>query len=492
MQTQHLSLTIENAIFPLAKRNKLIVDNLTIRQHDFWVVVGGNGSGKTAFSLALKGDIKHQSGQYKNEFQNIQLLSFEQQQKIIEQIFNDRNNDSVSPDDFGLTARQVILDGSNKIALCNEYAKKLNISHLLERPFIQLSTGESRKVLFCQMLVSEPDLLILDEPFEGLDQQSVQYWMQLVNELQSKMALVLIVNRFNDIPDAADHIAVLDHLQLILQGKRSDIEQQAVYSQLKFAEQNIDVPLPESAAPLIPLDSAINPFELEEVTIQYGDKKIIDNLTWTVSPKQNWWIKGPNGAGKSTLLSIITGDHPQSYANKVRLFGRQRGTGETIWDIKKNIGYVSSQLHMDYRVNCAAIDVILSGFFDSIGVYQQVPNTLQLKAMEWLKRLNLADYAKKPFRSLSWGQQRLLLITRAMVKHPPILILDEPLQGLDGINRKLVKHFIEQLVNNSHTQLLFVSHQDSDAPNCITHLFEFVPKGETNESGYYYQQSDKK
>lgn len=492
MQTQHLSLTIENAIFPLAKRNKLIVDNLTIRQHDFWVVVGGNGSGKTAFSLALKGDIKHQSGQYKNEFQNIQLLSFEQQQKIIEQIFNDRNNDSVSPDDFGLTARQVILDGSNKIALCNEYAKKLNISHLLERPFIQLSTGESRKVLFCQMLVSEPDLLILDEPFEGLNQQSVQYWMQLVNELQSKMALVLIVNRFNDIPDAADHIAVLDHLQLILQGKRSDIEQQAVYSQLKFAEQNIDVPLPESAAPLIPLDSAINPFELEEVTIQYGDKKIIDNLTWTVSPKQNWWIKGPNGAGKSTLLSIITGDHPQSYANKVRLFGRQRGTGETIWDIKKNIGYVSSQLHMDYRVNCAAIDVILSGFFDSIGVYQQVPNTLQLKAMEWLKRLNLADYAKKPFRSLSWGQQRLLLITRAMVKHPPILILDEPLQGLDGINRKLVKHFIEQLVNNSHTQLLFVSHQDSDAPNCITHLFEFVPKGETNESGYYYQQSDKK
>lgn len=492
MQTQHLSLTIENAIFPLAKRNKLIVDNLTIRQHDFWVVVGGNGSGKTAFSLALKGDIKHQSGQYKNEFQNIQLLSFEQQQKIIEQIFNDRNNDSVSPDDFGLTARQVILDGSNKIALCNEYAKKLNISHLLERPFIQLSTGESRKVLFCQMLVSEPDLLILDEPFEGLDQQSVQYWMQLVNELQSKMALVLIVNRFNDIPDAADHIAVLDHLQLILQGKLSDIEQQAVYSQLKFAEQNIDVPLPESAAPLIPLDSAINPFELEEVTIQYGDKKIIDNLTWTVSPKQNWWIKGPNGAGKSTLLSIITGDHPQSYANKVRLFGRQRGTGETIWDIKKNIGYVSSQLHMDYRVNCAAIDVILSGFFDSIGVYQQVPNTLQLKAMEWLKRLNLADYAKKPFRSLSWGQQRLLLITRAMVKHPPILILDEPLQGLDGINRKLVKHFIEQLVNNSHTQLLFVSHQDSDAPNCITHLFEFVPKGETNESGYYYQQSDKK
>ncbi|STY59299.1 Uncharacterized ABC transporter ATP-binding protein HI_1470 [Mannheimia haemolytica] len=144
---------------------------------------------------------------------------------------------------------------------------------------------------------------------------------------------------------------------------------------------------------------------------------------------------------------------------------------------------------MDYRVNCSAMEVILSGFFDSIGVYQQVPNALQLKAMEWLERLNLSNVAKKPFRSLSWGQQRLLLITRAMVKHPSILILDEPLQGLDGINRKLVKQFIEQLVTNSQTQLLFVSHQDSDAPNCITHLFEFVPKGETNEFGFEYHQT---
>ncbi|GAB1666765.1 molybdate ABC transporter ATP-binding protein ModF [Mannheimia haemolytica] len=488
MQTQP-SLTITNARFSLVKQHKLTIDALHIQPNDFWVVVGGNGSGKTAFSLALQGNISLYSGDYDNSFQHIQLLSFEQQQKMLEQIFKDRNNDSVSPDDFGLTARQVILNGSPKEALCEEYAHKLHIQHLLERPFMHLSTGESRKVLFCQMLVSEPDLFILDEPFEGLDQQSVQYWQQLIAELQSKMALVLIVNRFNDIPDAANHIALLDNLSLILQGERAEIEQQAVYSQLKFAEQNVNVPLPESAAPLLSLPENINPFELEKVTIQYGEKKILDNLSWTVEPKQHWWIKGPNGAGKSTLLSIITGDHPQSYANKVRLFGKQRGSGETIWDIKKNIGYVSSQLHMDYRVNCSAIEVILSGFFDSIGVYQQVPNALQLKAMEWLQHLNLSNVAKKPFRSLSWGQQRLLLITRAMVKHPPILILDEPLQGLDGINRKLVKQFIEQLVTNSQTQLLFVSHQDSDAPNCITHLFEFIPKGETNEFGFEYQQT---
>lgn len=476
-------LHINTATFSLFQHNKLIIDNLTIGPHDFWVMVGGNGSGKTAFALALQGKIPPYSGEYQNDFRNIALLSFEQQQKIIEEIFKQRNNDTVSPDDFGLTVRQVILNGLEKNALCEEYANQLRITNLLERPFMQLSTGESRKVLFCQLLVSEPDLMILDEPFEGLDQASVKYWQELMANLSEKMAVVLISNRFNDIPDCATHIALLDNLQLILQGERAEIEQQAVYSQLKFAEENVHSPLPASAARLITLEG--NLFELKNVNIQYGDKKIINDLTWTVEPKQHWWIKGPNGAGKSTLLSIITGDHSQAYANHVHLFGRQRGSGETIWDIKKNIGYVSSQLHMDYRVNCSALDVILSGFFDSIGVYQQVPNALQLKAMEWLERLHLSALAKKPFRSLSWGQQRLLLITRAMVKHPPILILDEPLQGLDGINRKLVKQFIEQLVVNSQTQLLFVSHQDADAPSCITHLFEFVP----NESGYEYLQT---
>ena len=194
----------------------------------------------------------------------------------------------------------------------------------------------------------------------------------------------------------------------------------------------------------------------------------------------------PSGSELLTLgLSVIIGEHPQSYSNTVRLFGKQRGSGETVWDIKRNIGYVSSQLHMDYRVNCSVLDVILSGFFDSIGVYQNIPDRLKIEAQQWLSRLNMEKLAKQPFRSLSWGQQRLLLIARAMVKHPPVLILDEPLQGLDGMNRKLVKSFIEQLVNNSNTQMLFVSHQDSDAPDCITHILEFIAQ----DGGYSYIQS---
>lgn len=476
-------LVMRNAQFELHQNNLLSIPHFEIHSCDFWVVMGYNGSGKTAFSLALEKKLSLYNGEYQNQFDSISLLSFEKQQKILEQTFKDLNNDE-APDDFGKTAREIILNGTDKNNLCEFYAQYLHIEKLLDRPFTKLSTGESRKVLLAQALVSEPDLLILDDPFEGLDRQSVQDWLKLLDSLKGKLALVLIVNRFSDVPSIADFVAILDNKQMILAGKRQDIEGQSVYQQLKYAEDAEDVPLPDCAAPLIRLPEGQNPFELKNVTIQYGDKVILNNLNWTVKAKQNWWIKGPNGAGKSTLLSIITGDHPQAFANHVVLFGKRRGSGETLWDIKQKIGYVSSQLHMDYRVNSTVIDVIISGFFDSIGVYRQVPDALRIKAMQWLSRLNMDSLAKKPFRSLSWGQQRLLLITRAMVKHPPVLILDEPLQGLDGINRKLVKSFIEQLVSNSETQLLFVSHQDQDAPNCITHLFEFIPQ----EEGYCYQQ----
>lgn len=477
-------LTLQQAVFSLHK-NRLEVETLALNPQDAWVVIGGNGSGKTAFAQALAGKLPLTSGEFSSKFCKIALSSFEQQQKIIEQVFNDRNNDSVSPDDFGITAREMILNGSENTQLCQEYAEKLKISALLDRPFIQLSTGESRKVLLCQLLVSQPDLLILDEAFEGLDQTSVQAWISLLGELKQKMAIVLILSRLNDIPPFATHLALLDNLQLVLQGEKAEVENNSLYQQLAYAENSLNVPLPLPSAPLITLPDNQARFELKNVTVQYGEQKILNNLSWTVQPKQHWWIKGPNGAGKSTLLSMITGDHPQAYSNHVVLFGRQRGSGETVWEIKKNIGYVSSQLHMDYRVNSSVRDVIISGFFDSVGVYQQIPDALKIKANEWLTRLNLSHLATKPFRSLSWGQQRLLLITRAMVKHPPILILDEPLQGLDGLNRKLVKHFIDQLVQNSHTQLLFVSHQDSDAPSCISHIFEFIPQ----ENGYSYQQT---
>ena len=204
----------------------------------------------------------------------------------------------------------------------------------------------------------------------------------------------------------------------------------------------------------------------------------LNDINFQVEQGQAVGIIGRNGAGKSTLLSLVTGDHPQGYSNDLTLFGRRRGSGETIWDIKKHIGYVSSSLHLDYRVSTTVRNVILSGYFDSIGIYQAVSDRQQKLVQQWLDILGIDKRtADAPFHSLSWGQQRLALIVRALVKHPTLLILDEPLQGLDPLNRQLIRRFIDVLISEGETQLLFVSHHAEDAPACITHRLEFVPDG---------------
>ena len=223
---------------------------------------------------------------------------------------------------------------------------------------------------------------------------------------------------------------------------------------------------------------------LNDGVVSYNDRPVINHLSWTVNPGEHWQIVGPNGAGKSTLLSLVTGDHPQGYSNDLTLFGRRRGSGETIWDIKKHIGYVSSSLHLDYRVSTNVRNVILSGYFDSIGIYQAVSDKQHKLVQQWLDILGIDKRtADAPFHSLSWGQQRLALIVRALVKHPTLLILDEPLQGLDPLNRQLVRRFVDVLIGEGATQLLFVSHHAEDAPDCITHRLAFVPSGD----GYTYQ-----
>ncbi|MCE9944141.1 ATP-binding cassette domain-containing protein, partial [Aeromonas rivipollensis] len=167
--------------------------------------------------------------------------------------------------------------------------------------------------------------------------------------------------------------------------------------------------------------------------------------------------------GKSTLLALITGDHPQGYSNDLRLFGVRRGSGESIWEIKRHIGLVSPALHLDYRVHCSVQTVILSGFYDSIGLYTRPGDRQLALANQWLALLGLKDQGALPFHALSFGQQRLVLIARALVKHPPLLILDEPLQGLDPLNRHLVREMVVRLIGEG-TQLLFVSHHPEDAP----------------------------
>jgi molybdate transport system ATP-binding protein len=140
----------------------------------------------------------------------------------------------------------------------------------------------------------------------------------------------------------------------------------------------------------------------------------------------------------------------------------KRGSGETVWDIKKHIGYMSSSFQTGYRVNTSVLLTVISGFYDSIGVYSRYSEMESVKAMEWLKLVRLEEKSKKPLHSLSFGEQRLVLIIRAMVKHPPLLILDEPCQGLDELNRLMVLKLIDIIARTSDTTVLYVTHHMED------------------------------
>ncbi|MCK7013421.1 molybdate ABC transporter ATP-binding protein ModF [Enterobacter roggenkampii] len=485
------SLHISQGTFRLSDTRTLTIADLTLRAGESWAFVGTNGSGKSALARALAGELNLLKGEYQSDFTRLTRLSFEQLQKLVSDEWQRNNTDLLSPgeEDTGRTTAEIIQDEVKDPARCQRLAEQFGITPLLNRRFKYLSTGETRKTLLCQALMSEPELLILDEPFDGLDVQSRAQLASLLASLnQQGYTLVLVLNRFDEIPDFIQHAGVLADCNLTETGEKTALLKQALIAQLAHSEQLDGITLPEPDAPSA--RHALDPHQprivLRDGVVSYDDRAILNHLSWTVNPGEHWQIVGPNGAGKSTLLSLITGDHPQGYSNDLTLFGRRRGSGETIWDIKKHIGYVSSSLHLDYRVSTTVRNVILSGYFDSIGIYQAVSDKQHKLAQQWLDILGMDNrVADAPFHSLSWGQQRLALIVRALVKHPTLLILDEPLQGLDPLNRQLIRRFVDVLISEGETQLLFVSHHAEDAPSCITHRLEFVSDGEH----YYYRQS---
>ncbi|MBK0004335.1 molybdate ABC transporter ATP-binding protein ModF [Erwinia sp. S38] len=476
-------LQITQGIFRLSDTRTLNLNDLTLRAGESWAFVGANGSGKSSLARALSGELAPSKGLAIGDFRHPVRLSLEQLQKLVADEWQRNNTDLLSPgeDDTGRTAAEIIQDEVRDPARCQQLAEKFGITYLLDRRFKYLSTGETRKTLLCQALMAQPDLLILDEPFDGLDVASRANLASVLGELQRPdFTLVLVLNRFDDIPDFIQQVGVLAECHLSHTGPRKAILAEALVAQLAHSEKLDGMTLPEpddaEAIPQLAADAPL--IVLRDGVVSYNDRPILHHLDWQVDRQQHWQIVGPNGAGKSTLLSLITGDHPQGYSNDLTLFGRRRGSGETIWDIKQHIGYVSSSLHLDYRVSSSVRNVIISGYFDSIGIYQAVSDRQQALAKQWLHLLGMEKQGDTPFHDLSWGQQRLVLIARALVKHPALLILDEPLQGLDPINRLLVRRFVDVLIGEGRTQLLFVSHHAEDAPQCITHRLSFIADGD--------------
>ncbi len=469
-------LSFHDAIFRLHDKLQVSIPKLDLKAHDLIVLIGQNGSGKTAVARALAGELELISGTAPTGVQ-AQLVSFEKQQQLFAADFALRNTDNgTAKEEQGITGED-LLSGLDQKSV-NEAVIALNAAALLKRPIRTLSGGEGRRILLIQALGAKPELLVFDTPFDALDSATRVQLLEIIAYIHKnyELPLVLIVNRADEIPKELTALGIISNLAISRLDSKEALLQDPQAQSLLYCARLPALDLPAAPAKLALLPLPPGPLvQMKKLNICY-ERPIFQDFDFTVNPGEHWQITGPNGAGKSTLLSLITGDNPLVYANDVTVFGIRRGSGESIWDIKKYIGYVSGSLHLDYRVSAPVINVLLSGFYDSIGLYQQ-PGDEELKlARQWLTLINLQDQEKKSFKSLSFGQQRLLLIARALVKQPPLLILDEPLQGLDAYGRALVQAFISYVMARGKTSVLFVSHHQEDAPSGITHRLSFIPR----------------
>lgn len=458
-----MAIVLDNLSVDFDEHFQLQHLNWEVQSGQHWVICGGNGAGKSALIAALTGTGNIISGQLQGLPERIGVVSFAAQEALINQERQKDDADILDVISIGTPVRNIIFDDCLDPQTAQKMITKFALDYLLDRAFRKLSTGESRKVMLVRALSCKPQLLLLDEPFEGLDIDTYALLQDYLQELALQVPMIMVLNRFDEIPAFITHIAYMEQGQLLHQIDKQDTEAyNNLYQLLHLKTTELSVPACDPLSSIPKLDPSQPLVRLTDLTIKYDEFVLIDKLNWTIEPNQHWQLSGPNGAGKTAVLSIITGDHPQCYNNDILVFGFQRGQGESIWQIKQFIGYVSTALQWEYRVQISLRNVIISGFYDSIGLYSKASDRQKSIADQWLALLGMSDRADQPFQKLSYGDQRLLLIARAMVKHPPLLILDEPCLGLDDINRQLVLALIEKICAGSETAVIYVNHHPQD------------------------------
>lgn len=343
------------------------------------------------------------------------------------------------------------------------------IDTMLDKYVVLLSSGELRKLSLAMALLTHPRLLIIDNPFIGLDADTRDQLKDLLALLaqENNLQIVLVLTKTSDIPDFITHVIEVSENVV---GEKQSLKQY-LESCPQTPDHVLDSAIENEIINLPYKEKEYHSHEIvgmHNVSIRYGERTILKELNWTVNSGERWALSGQNGAGKSTLLSLVCADNPQSYACDISLFGYQRGSGESIWDIKKHIGYVSPEMHRSYYRDINAFKIVASGLNDSVGLYVK-PSEEQTSACHmWLRVFGIEDKANTSFLKLSSGEQRLVLLARAFVKDPELLILDEPLHGLDQYNRRLVKDVINTFCSRRNKTMIMVTHYRDEYPECIT------------------------
>jgi molybdate transport system ATP-binding protein len=449
------------------KNGVRILDDISfvLYEGDHLAIMGESGSGKTQLGLALAGRT-HAPGIAWSGTAAMNGIAWVEQQHHFRNLSNtdtfyyqQRFNSADSMD--AITVKEYLGVSPEDI----ERMAGIDIGSLFSKPLIQLSNGENKKVQLVKALLSRPGVLVLDQPFTGLDISTRGVLHEILNNCAARGIMIILITG-GEIPACISTIATLEKGRLLIMERAVDyVErrgQEAGHIKYTFDRQRLERLLQGSYPPF---DKVI---VMRNVSVRYGERDILRQVNWEVKAGECWLLSGPNGAGKSTLLSLVTGDNPQAYANEIFLFDRRRGSGESIWDIKKKIGYVSPELHLYFDRGSTVFEVIASGLFDTIGLFRHVPDEDAWRIGEWLDLLGLRRLMQRRLFELSLGEQRMMLLMRALIKDPPLLILDEPYQGLDDDQQDELSRLIDAICTGGKKALIFVTHEARRRPACVS------------------------
>ena len=460
----------------------VLIKDLTfsIDHHQQWAIVGASGSGKTSLLQALcrghffSGSIPFNDGA-KDSMQKIVLVEQQHHFKNLSNTsafyYQQRFNASDADDAITVKEALGLITAAEKAD--NEFSTEvehildlLRLRDLLPVRLIQLSNGENKRLQIAKALLLQPTILMLDSPFTGLDADARKVLLELLTVIIKKNILIILVTSPHHLPNFITHVLSLE------KGGSYTVEmadrfRERLITNVHPTAFNPDEDLLKELVPASDIQNFEYAVKMKHVNVEYHNRKILNDINWEVRKGECWSLSGPNGSGKSTLLSLINADNPQAYANEIYLFDRKRGSGETIWEIKKKIGFVSPELHLYFDAGINCYEVVASGLFDTIGLFRLLNEDQSQLILKWMKLLKISHTQNKLLSQLSNSEQRLVLLARALVKNPPMLVLDEPCQGLDEGQVTLFRNMVDEICTLTGKTLIYVSHYPGEIPACV-------------------------
>jgi len=482
-------LSIDHASLKLGNTSVFSDLNFTINRGENWALIGESGSGKSALLQIIAGKLHISAGSIHYYFHEDYLkeyhsddahLTFHKLIGFVESKHHFRNLSNVS--DFYYQQRYNSSDSEDALTV-EEYLgsikhysatpgywdlprvmQRLNLETLKTKQLIKLSNGETKRLLIAAALIKNPVILLLDNPLAGLDVQTRADFNEIISDIiSSGIAVIMSASPF-EIPAAITHVAVLKNGAIAQQIAAKDFDSSsfARIDKGKLDREELSALL--NASPIPSYEWIVR---MNNINITYGDKEVLKNVDWQIKQGDHWALLGPNGAGKSTLLSLVNADNPQAYANDIVLFDRQRGTGESIWDIKNKTGFVSPELYQYFPTDNSCLQVIESGFYDTMGLFRPSDPKKSAIALRWMKALEIDRYARILLKNIPASAQRLCLLARALIKNPTLLIFDEPCQGMDLHQQLHFKMLVDTICELSNVTLIYVTHYQNEIPESV-------------------------